>query len=130
MNKYCCIIDDDPIYRFSFAQILGMIDPSLQTLSFENGQEAWDNFKGLIEKYGEAPSFIFLDLNMPVMDGWNFLDELSAIDQSAYFETQLYIVSSSVHEKDLERAKDYSLVSDYLVKPIKRTRLVEILEST
>jgi len=124
------IIDDDPIYQFSFGAILKLINPEVQTTVFSNGEEALDHCKSVIATGKACPKLIFLDLNMPVMDGWNFLDELILFNKDVLQKTKVYIVSSSVHEEDTQKAKNYPLIQDYLVKPVKREVLQSILEET
>jgi CheY-like chemotaxis protein len=55
---------------------------------------------------------------MPVMDGWNFLKEFTALKPPKSLSTTLYIVSSSIDAYEIERAKSFELVTDYLIKPL------------
>lgn len=64
---------------------------------------------------------------MPVMDGWDFLDEFVALEYEKMANVQVYIVSSSVHEEDRSKAKEYSVVKDYLVKPVDRQIIEELV---
>lgn len=87
---------------------------------FNSGKEALDYFTAIIENVSEDafPEIILLDLNMPVMDGWDFLKQFTKMNLPKGIKTTLYTVSSSI---DLyERGKDFafSLVTDYLIKPI------------
>ncbi|MFT6828560.1 MAG: CheY-like chemotaxis protein, partial [Roseivirga sp.] len=72
------------------------------------------------------PEIILLDLNMPVMDGWQFLDQFVQIPTKK--KTTIYIVTSSIDPEDLNRAKSYEAVTNYLVKPINIDTLTEILK--
>ena len=69
---------------------------------------------------------ILMDINMPIMDGWQFLDEFIRIKTKKTIN--VYIVSSSVNPSDIERAKTYNMVSNYIVKPISREKLYSITE--
>lgn len=79
------------------------------------------------EENEDIPQIIFLDLNMPVMDGWEFLNEFSKIKNQIRKKIDLYVVSSSIDSRDIERAKSIDIVSDYLTKPIKLNDFERIL---
>lgn len=121
--KLSCIIDDDEVYIKLVRKIIDLKQLSENLLIFKNGQEALNYFKPILENLSDKdfPEIILLDLNMPVMDGWNFLNEFTKIKTKTKVKTTLYIVSSSINPSDLQKAKTYSMVTDYLVKPIKMT---------
>lgn len=126
--KSVYIIDDDPIYQFSFKSFLSLIDADIKIEIFSNGEEAYEHCKALVASKSDCPDIVFLDLNMPVMDGWNYLDEMMQLEYEKMQDVSIYIVSSSVHEEDMEKAKHYSLVKDYLVKPVDRAKIEEVLK--
>jgi CheY-like chemotaxis protein len=76
----------------------------------------------------KLPEIIFLDLNMPVMDGWEFLGEFVKIKNNFDKKISLYVVSSSIDPRDLERAKSFNLVTDYLIKPIELKKFEKIFD--
>ena len=83
-------------------------------LSFKNGKEALNY---LLSESGESSSFmILLDLNMPVMNGWEFLDELETIEIAS--RTKVAIVTSSIDRADRMKAEKYETVDSYLSKPL------------
>ncbi len=118
--KLSCIIDDDDVYINLIKKIIDIKKLSENLLVFKNGQEALDYFKPIMENISEEnfPEIILLDLNMPVMDGWKFLNEFTQIKTKKKIMPTIYIVSSSINPYDVEKAKSYSLVTDYLIKPI------------
>ena len=118
--KLACIIDDDEMYVNLVKKIIDVKKLSENLLVFNNGQEALDYFKAIIENVSENafPEIILLDLNMPVMDGWKFLKQFTEIKPPADLKTTLYIVSSSIDQYEIEKAKSYSMVTDYLIKPV------------
>ena len=118
--KLACIIDDDNIYINLVKKIIDIKKLSENLLVFKNGREALDYFSAIIENINEEafPEIILLDLNMPVMDGWNFLREFAQIKAPRKIPTTIYVVSSSIDPKEIEKAKSYSLVTDYLIKPV------------
>ena len=119
--KLTCIIDDDEVYIHLIKKIIRIKNLSENLLVFHNGQEAIDHFTAIVNEVSksEFPEIIFLDLNMPVMDGWDFLQKFTQIKPAQKFKTTLYIVSSSIDPFEIEKAKSFSEVTDYLIKPIR-----------
>lgn len=120
-----CIIDDDPIFIFGAKRIMEIADFCNGYLIYHNGKEAIDALSSLISNNQSLPEVILLDINMPVMDGWQFLDEFIKIDPPK--EITIYIISSSIDPSDVQRAKSYERVSKYLIKPITVDKLRTIL---
>ncbi len=118
--KLACIIDDDNLYISLIKKIVDIKKLSETLLVFNNGKEALDYFTAIIENVSQNafPEIILLDLNMPVMDGWDFLTQFTKINSPIDIKTTLYIVSSSIDPYEIEKAKSFSLVTDYLIKPI------------
>lgn len=119
--KLACIIDDDEVYINLIKKIIDLKKLSENLLVFNNGQEALDYFTAIIENISEDsfPEIILLDLNMPVMDGWDFLKKFTQINPPSDIKSTLYIVSSSIDPFEIEKAKSFTSVADYLIKPIK-----------
>ncbi|WP_164998703.1 response regulator [Flavobacterium sp. 140616W15] len=97
---------------------------SKEIITAQNGEEALSYFNSL--KYNTKPTdlntkkprLIFLDLNMPVMGGWEFLDHFSTPNYSDFNTTNIIILSSTIDPEDLEKAKNYPMILDFLSKPI------------
>ncbi|MEO8712917.1 MAG: response regulator, partial [Parafilimonas sp.] len=70
---------------------------------------------------------ILLDVNMPVMNGWEFLELYQSLKPSFSKEIQLFLVTSSMNDQDREYSKRYNCVQDYIVKPLARDKISEIL---
>lgn len=131
--ELACIIDDDKIYVNLVKKIIEIKKLSENLIIFKNGKEALDYFKDIMENVTDEdklPDIIFLDLNMPVMDGWEFLNEFIKIKNNLNKKITLYVVSSSIDPRDLERAKSFNLVTDYLIKPIELKKFEKIFERT
>ncbi|WP_109302205.1 response regulator [Aquimarina sp. AU474] len=125
-----CIIDDDNIYINLVTKIIELKRLSESVLVFNNGKEAMDFFYNSMDSEDkvQVPQVILLDLNMPVMDGWEFLDEFSKIKDDIKNKIDLYVVSSSINLRDINRAKSIDAVSDYITKPLKPRDFERILE--
>ncbi len=128
--ELACIIDDDKIYVNLVRKIIEIKKLSENLLIFKNGLEALEYFKIILTNMSEEklPDIIFLDLNMPVMDGWEFLGEFIKIKNQFDKKITLYVVSSSIDPRDLERAKSFNLVTDYLIKPIELKKFEKIFD--
>lgn len=122
-----CIIDDDNIYINLVSKIIELKKLANTILVFKNGKQALDFFMDSISK-DKTPQVIFLDLNMPIMDGWEFLEEFSKIKSALANDILLYVVSSSINNSDIKRAKSIEIVDGYLTKPIKLDDFEKILQ--
>ncbi|AXT57075.1 response regulator [Aquimarina sp. AD1] len=128
-TKSVCIIDDDNMYINLVSKIIKLKKLSENVIVFKNGKEALDFFITSIndDMNNRIPQVIFLDLNMPIMDGWEFLQEFDKIKDKIEESIDLYVVSSSIDSRDINKAKSIDLVSDYLTKPIKLGDFEKIL---
>lgn len=123
-----CIIDDDNIYTMLLKKTISKFDVCDHVESFNNGKIAFESLKQRIEEGGAAlPDVIFLDVNMPVLDGWMFVEEFYKIYNSNFKKVQIYVVSSSIAVEDRNKAKANTKIQDYLVKPISGQTLQEIV---
>ena len=94
---------------------------------FSNGLKAINFLKDEMGNKENIPDVLFLDINMPVMDGWEFLEEYLLIKPMMPKSVVIYMVSSSVDEKDVIKSKSISALSGYLVKPISSQNIMEII---
>ena len=123
-----CVIDDDAVYNYTVKRAFDSAHFTNRLLMFPNGQMALDYFTNHVEDAGNLPDLILLDLNMPVLDGWQFLEKFTVLKPRIRKKIIIYIISSSIMEEDLARAKSISEVSDYIIKPITTEKLIYILE--
>ncbi|MFC4095038.1 response regulator [Euzebyella saccharophila] len=127
-NVNVCIIDDDDIYQYTMSAALDSINSVNRIQVFLDGAEAMDFFLDNINNTEELPDVIFLDINMPIMDGFEFMEEYVKIKPKVGKRITIYMVSSSMDPKDVERSRKISEISDYIVKPIRETQLRTIIE--
>lgn len=124
-----CLIDDDDMYQFTARLMLESTGMIKQIQSFYNGREALAYFRDLNNIHASTlPDVIFLDINMPVMNGWEFLDEYHKLHATMPKPIVVYVVSSSVDRDDMVKSRSYDLVSDYLIKPVTRMRYQELMQ--
>ncbi len=127
--KTACIIDDDPIFIYGTKRLMTEVDFCENVLVFENGQDAIDGLNEITASGEKLPSVIFLDLNMPIMNGWEFLEDFVKITNHNREKVTIFIISSSVDPRDLERVKNYKVVNNYILKPISSNDLRSVLEN-
>jgi CheY-like chemotaxis protein len=118
-----CLIDDDKVYQFTSKMILEATQLTSRIITFFNGQEAIDFFLDPANQQIDIlPDVIFLDINMPIMNGWNFLEAFDNLYDILPKKILIYVVSSSVDESDMERSKSFVSVRDYVIKPINKEK--------
>ncbi len=127
--KSCCIIDDDPIFIYGTRRIMKETDFCDNITVFNNGEDALAGLNEMYQITHGLPQVIFLDLNMPIMNGWEFLDELIKLHNNSLNKTVIYVVSSSVDPQDIAKIKEYELISNYILKPITPNDFQTILKS-
>ncbi|PKA98028.1 response regulator receiver domain-containing protein [Flavobacteriaceae bacterium MAR_2009_75] len=123
-----CIIDDDAIAIFGIKRALAKLHPSneLNIAIFENGEDALEGFELRSNNGEKLPSLIFVDLNMPIMNGWDFLDEFTETYPERETWPDIFIMSSSINPEDYEKAKTYNLEKNYLTKPVDKKLLEKV----
>jgi CheY-like chemotaxis protein len=119
------LVEDDPMQAFITTKMIKMTGLVESIMVFKNGKEAYDKLRTIFLSSEKLPEIILLDLNMPVWDGWQFLEEFTKIPISS--NVIIYILTSSSDPADLQRAETYNLSKNYLVKPITKYQLKTVL---
>ena len=113
--KRVAVIDDDFIFRNVFEMLLTAENFSEKILHFDHSALALDFFK-TNPPAEEIPDILFLDINMPVLDGWQFLEEYLELNPAP--NVPIVMMSSSIDQQDLEKAKAYQdHLLAYIPKP-------------
>ncbi len=121
------VVDDDKIFHFIIKKLLHNNNINVIPTFFENGLEAIQRLKWKLDKGESQPDLILLDINMPILDGWQFLEEFKTLKKLLNKEIIIYIISSSDNQYDLDKAKDYTNeVTDYYLKPMSGDELKAI----
>jgi len=123
-----CVIDDDVIYQFAVKLTIQQLGLAEQVLTFSNGELAKQYFIENANNDETLPDVLLLDINMPVMDGWDFLIWYSANKKTVVKNIPIFMVSSSIDWRDIERAKSFEEVIDYVSKPLTDGSFYEIIE--
>ncbi len=125
-----CVIDDDNIYQYTARVLLESTGLTKKITSFYNGRDAISFFQDKENLFPDKlPDVIFLDINMPVMNGWEFLEEYNKLHNTLPKPIVVYVVSSSVDSSDMQKSRSYEAVTDYLVKPVNRNKFMELMEN-
>ena len=124
--KEVCIIEDEVIQVFILRKFFEKTDMVEKVTVYKNGKDALDSMKKRCEKNEPMPDIIFLDLNMPVLDGWQFFEMFTELEES--HDTRVHVLTSSLSKFDQEKAIEYGLKNGfYLQKPLSYEKINEIL---
>ncbi|MEL1240728.1 response regulator [Flavobacterium flavipallidum] len=129
MEKTIWVIDDDPIYQIIMKKIILKSGLFSTTQSFINGKEAIDSLKKNTSDNTSFPDIILLDIEMPVLDGWGFMEEIANLKKQTSISFNIYISSSSIAIDDKERAKNNPNIMGYMSKPISLEDLIKIAKT-
>ncbi|HEY2581181.1 MAG TPA: response regulator [Mucilaginibacter sp.] len=123
------VIDDEYLSSYISEKLIKKIKQDSQVTTYLDGKKAIDK---LVEIKNEdinlLPNYIFLDLFMPTMGGWEFLEQFRALNIDPQGRCKIYILTCSLFPDDVEKSADYNIVADYLIKPLDFDKLKKIFE--
>ena len=125
-NNLTYIIDDDKLTIKLMSILIAKNEFCKETQSFYNAELAIAMLKNSTKMATMLPDVILLDLNMPVMDGWQFLDEFAKLKLAK--PIYIFIMTSSIDPADIEKATKYEFVQEYIKKPITVKKLKSLCE--
>lgn len=115
--KKIVLVDDMEIFNFIMVNSIMSVSPACTVHDFTRPEDAFEALKEI------DPDLVFLDLNMPGLDGWSFLEKM----QEHNLHHRVFILTSSTSELDRTRSERYTNVARFLVKPVEEELLEEIL---
>ncbi len=121
------IIDDDEVFQLITKKQIEMKNTPCQIMKFFNGEEAIDYLHEHVNDTNQLPDMIMLDVNMPIKDGWEFLEEYELLPAPVRNAIVLYMVTSSVIQSDIDKALENENIKDFVSKPIPGDKLEEML---
>ncbi|MEM7106918.1 MAG: response regulator [Bacteroidota bacterium] len=123
------IIDDDEISNFIYRKVINHSGLSKQIREFQQARAALDYLGKNLHNDDNLPDIIFLDINMPVIDGWAFLKEYNDIVLPRLNKKiVICMLSSSVYKEDIEKANSFSNVNEYISKPLTSEGLISVVK--
>lgn len=112
------LVDDDEIFRLAAEVLIKSSDLTDEVIQLENGLEAYDALMALENTPDDLPEIMFLDINMPVMNGWELLEELKNGPEVIKNKVQIHVLTSSIDPHDLVLSKTYEFIAGYITKPL------------
>ncbi|GGH35108.1 response regulator [Dyadobacter endophyticus] len=128
MLEILCVIDDDKIFTYLLKRIIEKAKIAREIIFFENGRDALDYISLNRENTLKLPQLILLDINMPILDGWQFLNEYGKLKPDVPQPISICMMSSSVEVDDYNRAMGSGHVMDYLQKPVQIPSLKQVTD--
>jgi len=119
MEKRFLIVDDDEIYNFICKEIVKRSGYACHIEEFTNSYEALQYLKNI----DRMPDVILIDINIPFLDGWTFIEKLRDHENFDSKKSKIFVQSSSIYEKDIERANQHDLISGFIIKPLSMEQL-------
>ena len=127
--QHAFLIDDDAVINMINTRVIQLSKLAVKVSSVTDAKEALDILKEIaVSDPDTFPEIIFLDINMPDIDGWDFLTEFLKFPEYFLHRSSVVMLTSSIDLFDIRKAKTYSIVSDYIVKPL-NSKLLGMLGS-
>jgi CheY-like chemotaxis protein len=128
-KKDFIVIDDDPINNMICSKIIQLTLPGSDIRTFTSPEKGVEHLQKHAQLGSENLTLLFLDINMPSINGWDVLERLDKFPPAVKEKMKIYILSSSVDFQDKEKADSHYLVSGYITKPLSQLKLLEIFPS-
>lgn len=117
--NYAVLIDDEPVFNFINKRIIRASKFASRVDIYSDTEKAFAFLKQLVHTDPDNfPNAIFLDINMTIMDGWQFVEAISTFPAAVTKVTKVVILTSSINPKDFEKAKTYTLIYKIVEKPL------------
>lgn len=119
------LLDDNPATNFIHKKFISKVDCAEQIVDFQSGINALDYLRSETVK---APELMFVDINMPIMDAWEFLGEFQKLENPNLKDTKVILLSTSMSVTDMEKANQITIISGVRLKPLTVKTVHEIIE--
>lgn len=126
--KTLTLIDDDQVFVFLTKKVIEQTNLVDLIKVFDNGLDAFNFLKENKDNVNALPEIILLDISMPIMNGWQFLEAFALLNPTIGKKITIYICSSSISPDDILRAKTINEITDYIIKPITKDKLIDLIK--
>ena len=123
------LVDDDEITNFLSSEVLQFHFQNAEISVVMNGEEAMQHLFGQLKLNAPLPDVMLVDINMPYMDGWEFIEILEDSNKEEFSGIAIFMYTSSVYFEDINRGKNNSLLKNILTKPLDENSIMEIREA-
>lgn len=128
-NAYHLIfLDDDPVFLLIAQKVCNKLDAVLDSHFFDSASDALTFFKNYRSESQSKQLILFVDINMPKCDGWEFLRRFKSLDQDYKKTCWVYVLSSSTDRIDYQTSNNLEIVRGYIVKPLTVSKLQDLLK--
>lgn len=121
------LVDDNEHDNFFHERAIKEFDLAIVVVAKKSGTEALEYLNSKHEREDQHPDLIFLDINMPGMNGWDFLEQYNLLDKEVQSHAIIIMLTTSANPADIERSKSWDFISDYIVKPLTKEMMEEII---
>lgn len=122
------LVDDNAILRVIFSNMIRSFpDFPIEINLFDNALDALNYFENKKKSHDTSSEIMFVDINMPFMTGWEMMDKLEHYGPEFLNLMNIYIISSSTSRSDREQIQDYPFINGYILKPIDKLKLFELI---
>jgi CheY-like chemotaxis protein len=123
------LVDDNPDDNFFHEREIRKVNPETIIITKNSGIDALEYLKS--KKVGEVirSVLIFLDINMPRMDGWEFLDKYKQLDKELQSKVTIIMLTTSDNPADIARSKSFTFITDYIIKPLTKEKMEDIIRN-
>lgn len=122
------IIDDDEVFNFLHSEIIFQLDSKAEIIEYNSSVDGLNFINETIKNNQTLPDYVFLDIRMPEMSGLELLDELMKNSIQPFEKVKTFVVTSSLDDRDKQRALSYPIVSGFLIKMITLESLKEHIQ--
>jgi len=127
--NYVLLIDDDKVTNYYNQRIVNKYGKIKDAIAVSSGKNALEYLKEAEQGKAAKPSLIFLDINMPAMNGWEFVDEYKKLNVEFTRDIKLIMLTTSSNPDDYEKSQQIDHVDDYINKPLSVDLLSKIIKS-